>query len=236
MNITPIIFYDMLASILILSLCLIAVVFYISKATKNPYAGLKMKDEDSQKSTNLLDEARVKAAKIIDEANNRAIDIVSKVTLATDASSANFKEDLARTSSVQIKEFEKATSDFTALYFQILQDLKTKNIEAFQSISKDIEMNTMEEIKNFKESMQKLTVLSQEEVRKKIDLNYEASKKEIEDYKKEELRKIDSGIYELLENISKLVLGKALNLAEHEGLIEESLQKAKKEGAFKELK
>lgn len=226
----------MLASILILAVCLLAVVFYISRITKNLHTGFSMKDDTSQKNTNLLDEARTKAAKIIDEANNRAIDIISKVTLATDVSSANFKEDLARTSSTQIKEFEKATSDFTALYFQILQDLKTKNIEVFQSVSKDIEMNTMEEIKSFKESMQKLTVLSQEEVKKKIDLNYEASKKEIEDYKKEELEKIDSKIYELLEKISKLVLGKALSLSDHEGLIEESLQKAKKEGVFKELK
>jgi len=235
MNIAPVIFYEMLASILILALCLIAVVFYMSKITKNLHTSFDTKDGIHPKDANFLDEARIKAAKIIDEANNRAVDIISKVTLSTDVSSANFKEDLARTSSAQIKEFEKATSDFTALYFQTLQDLKIKNIEAFQNVSKDIEMNTMEEIKNFKESMQKLTVLSQEEAKKKIDLDYEISKKEIEDYKKEELRKLDAGIYELLEKISKIVLGKALSLADHEDLIEKSLQKAQKEGVFKEF-
>ena len=233
MIIEPIIFFGLAATILILALCLITVVFYLSRIIKAQHGNLNVKDEAFQKNINLLDEAGIKAIKTIDDANNRALDIVNKVTLSTDVSSKNFEEDLSRISSAQIKEFEKATSDFTALYSQILQDLKTKNIEVFQNVSKDIEINTTEEIKNFKESMQKLTTLSQEEVKKKIDTDYEVLKKEIADYKKEELQKIDSGIYELLEKISKIVLGKALSLADHEGLIEKSLEKAKKEGVFK---
>src|SRR3989304_7340159 len=233
MIIEPIIFFGLAATILILALCLITVVFYLSRIIKAQHGNLNVKDEAFQKNINLLDEAGIKAIKTIDDANNRALDIVNKVTLSTDVSSKNFEEDLSRISSAQIKEFEKATSDFTALHSQILQDLKTKNIEVFQNVSKDIEVDTMKEIRSFKESMQKLTVLSQKEARRKIDANYEASKKEIENYEKEELRKIDSGIYELLEKISKLVLGKTLSLADHEDLIEKSLEKAKKEGVFK---
>lgn len=233
MNVTPIIFFDMVASILILAIALIVIVICLYRITKTLHANPNIRDESFQKNADILEEARIKAVKMIDDANNQALDIVNKVTLSTDVVSENFKEDLLRISSIQIKEFEKATSNFTSLYSQVLQDLKTKNIEIFQNISKDIEVNTNEEIKNFKESMQKLTTLSQKEVRKKIDIDYEISKKEIEAYKKEELQKIDSGIYELLEKMSKLVLGKALSLSEHEDLIEKSLEKAKKEGIFK---
>jgi len=233
MTITPIIFFDMAISILVLALALVAAVFYLSKITKTLHANLDLGDEAFQKNANLLNEARIKAIKIIDDANNQALDIISKITLSTDVTSETFKEDLSHASSTQIKKFEKATADFTALYSQVLQDLKTKNIEVFQNVSKDIEINTMEEIKNFKESMQKLTTLSQKEVGRKIDTDYETAREEIENYRKDELRKIDSGIYELLEKISKLVLGKALSLSEHEDLIEKSLEKAKKEGALK---
>lgn len=232
MAIDPIVFFEMVAAILILALVLLAVIFYLSRSPKL-HADPGIKDEGLRKNANLLDTARVNAVKIIDDANNKAIDIVSKVTLSADGASENFRKDLANTSSVQIKEFEKAASDFTKSYFQILQDLKTKNVEVFQNISKDIEINTMEEIKDFKESMQKLTALSQKEVKKKIDVDYSTTKKEIEDYKKEELEKIDSEIYEFLERITKKVLGKALNLSEHEDLITESLEKAKQEGVFK---
>lgn len=233
MTIEPIIFFDMVVAILILAVALAAIVFYLSRITKNLHANLNMKDEAFQKKADLLDETRTKALNLIDDANNKAMDIINKVTLSTDVASESFKEDLSRVASAQIKEFEKATSDFTRIYSQILQDLKTKNIEVFQNVSKDIEVNTNAEIKNFKESMQKLTTLSQKEVRKKIDTDYESLKNEIEIYKKEELEKIDSEIYELLEKISKLVLGKALSLSEHEDLIEKSLEKAKKEGVFK---
>jgi len=233
MNVAPIIFFDMVASILILSLALIAIVLYLSQINKSLHANLNMKNEAFQKNAQEIEEARTKAVKIIDDANNQALDIVNKVTLSADVASENFKQDLARVSSAQIKEFEKATSNFTTLYSEILQDLKTKNVEVFQNVSKDIEVNTFEEIKNFKESMEKLTVSSQKEVKKKVDLDYEAFRKEVENYRKEELQKIDSGIYELLEKVSKLVLGKALSLDEHEDLIEKSLEKAKKEGVFK---
>lgn len=222
----------MAAAIIILALALAAIIYYLSKITKNLHANPDLKDESLQKNAKLLDETRTKALNLIDDANNQALDIINKVTLSTDAASENFKEDLLRVSSAQIKEFEKATSDFTRIYSRILRDLKTKNIEVFQDISKDIEVNTMAEIKNFRESMQKLTALSQKEVKAKIDADYETVKKEIENYKKEELQKIDSEIYQLLEKIAKLVLGKGLSLSEHEDLIKKSLERARNEGVF----
>ena len=91
----------------------------------------------------------------------------------------------------------------------------------------------MKEVKNFKESMEDLTSSSEKLVQKKIDSDYFHVKKEIQNYKKNALQKIDQGIYAILERISNLVLGKALSLSEHEDLIEKSLEKAKKEGVFK---
>ena len=228
------IFFDLVATILILSITLIVVVHNLShNAKKNTGKTDTESDDDIKKSTDLLSQTRQKAIRLIDDANSQALDIISKANLTTDTASEAFKQEMSDISSSQLKDFKKTTSDFTKAYSQVLQDLKIKNMETFQNISKDIELNTMEEIKNFKNSMERLTTVSQDEVKKKIDSDYEASKKEIEDHKKEELQKIDSGIYELLEKISKLILGKALNLSEQEDLIEKSLEEAKKEGVFK---
>jgi F0F1-type ATP synthase membrane subunit b/b' len=216
----------MVASIVILALGLVAAVIYIAKHLHGSHSS-------KEEHTSTLDDARTKAVKIIDDANNQAIDIVGKVTLSANVASESFRKDLSQASSAQMKKFEKLTSDFTVMYSQVLQDLKTKNIETFQNVSKDIELNTIEEIKNFKESIKRLTVSSQKEVKEKIDTEYEASKKEIDIYKKEELKKVDSDIYDLLEKIAKEVLGKAISLSDHEALIEDALEKAKKEGVFK---
>ena len=233
MNITPIIFFDMAAAIIVLAIALIAVVYYLSKVTKTLETNFNMKDENFKKDASLLNDTREKAVKIIDDANNQALDIVSKVTLTTDAAYDNFKAEISHVSSSQIKEFQKTTSDFSKVYSQILQELKMKNVEIFQNVSKDIETNTMKEIGNFRESMQKLTVSAQKEVEEKINADSELSKKEIENYKKEQIEKFDTQIYGMLEKISKLVLGKTLSLSDHENLIQQSLEKAKKEGLFK---
>ena len=225
MNIAPIIFYDMILAIFILSVALVGVAFYSIHSIN--------KLRSSGSSSDLLDSARQKAVKMIDDANNKAIDIINKANLSSDITSDNFNQEIKRITSLQIKEFEKATSDFLKLYTQVLQDLKSKNIEVFQNVSKNIEINTAEEIKNFTSSMEELTVSLQKLVKKKIDSDYIEAKKEIKNYKEEELKKVNQGIYELLEKVSRLVLGKALSLSEHEALIEKSLEEAKKEGIFK---
>ncbi|MBI4089084.1 MAG: hypothetical protein HY424_00045 [Candidatus Levybacteria bacterium] len=235
MNIEPIIFFDLVGTIFILAIALVGIVFYFSHILKKHYSSLNAKDENIKNNADLLDVTRQKAVKIINEANNRAIDIINKASLSTDIASHNFNQQIAHITSLQIKEFEKDSSDFIKLYNKILQDLKSKNIEIFQNISKDIEVDAMGEIKNFKNSLEKLTIASEDLVKKKIDANYEAVKKRIENYKQEKLRKIDDEIYVLLEKISKLVLGKALNLSEHEDLILKSLEKTKKEGVFEEI-
>ena len=52
---------------------------------------------------------------------------------------------------------------------------------------------------------------------------------EIRQRKEKELQKLNDNIYKILSNISKEVIGKSLNLSDHEDLIIASLEKAKKE-------
>lgn len=225
MNIEPIIFFDLIIAIFTLSAALVGVVIYFSHAQKK---------QSLQQNTDLLDEARQKAVEMIDAANNQALDIVNKTNLSADIASGNFNQQIARITSLQIKEFEKTTANFLKLYGEVLRDLQSKNIELLQNISKNIETDTINEINNFKESLEKQTVLSEDLVREKIDADYLTVRQEIEAYKEKKLKKIDDEIYETLEKISKLVLGKALSLSEHEDLILKSLEKAKQEGVFEQ--
>lgn len=225
----------MVLAIFILSVTLVGVVLYFFHAMKKFHVEIQdTGDETLKKNTQVLDQARQKAIKMIDEANNKAMDIVNKANLSTDIASANFNQELIRITSMQAKEFEKISSDFIKFYGQYLTDLKSKNMEVFQNISKNIERSTTEEIRNFKDSIEKTTVSSQDMVKKKIDAEYETIQTEINNYKDRELKRIEDEIFTLLEKISKLTLGKAINLSDHEDLILKSLEKAKKEGVFRE--
>lgn len=85
------------------------------------------------------------------------------------------------------------------------------------------------EIKNAGEQLLKRLSPAHEEAIKNIENNIALTKKEIEDYKQERMRQLDKQIYEKLGKIAKETFGKVINLAEHEKLIQEALEKAKRE-------
>ncbi len=74
----------------------------------------------------------------------------------------------------------------------------------------------------------------------KIDRIYQAAKglvnekiaqteKNIEDYKKEKIKEIDQKIYQIIGDVAKKTIGKAIDLSTHEELVVQALEKAKKE-------
>lgn len=236
MNIDPIIFFDLVITIFTLSLVLIVITIALSRLLKksNEYHSEleRLKGEIVKKNSLILDEKRNQAIRIIDNANNKALDIVHKANLFVSTSNETFNNQLKNITVNQLKAFEKATSDFIKMYGQVLNDLKSKNIEVFQNISENIEVDTLEEIKKFKQTIEQETIASEQELKKKIDQEYLLAKADVDQYREKKLKEIDDKIYEILEKVSKLVIGKALNISDQGELIIESLENAKKEGVF----
>jgi len=55
------------------------------------------------------------------------------------------------------------------------------------------------------------------------------TEKNIEDYKKEKLKEVDQKIYQIIGEVAKKTIGKAIDISDHEKLVIEALEKAKKE-------
>lgn len=238
MNIDSTIIFDLVFTIFTLGLALIVIVIFFSRLLKRSNRYQKelesLKADIARKNSLLLDEARGKAVRMIDDANNKALDIIQKSNLFIGISNENFNNQLRTVTQTQLKSFEKSTSDFIKLYERVLNDLKTKNIEIFQNISKNIEVNTLDEIKKFKETIEKETISSEKMLKKKVSHEYMLAKKDIEAYREEKINSINNNIYEILERVSKIVIGKAIDLSSQEQLIIDSLEKAKKEGVFRD--
>ncbi len=58
------------------------------------------------------------------------------------------------------------------------------------------------------------------------------TEKNIEDYKKEKLKEVDQKIYQIIGEIAKKTIGKSIDISDHEQLVTEVLEKAKKEKIF----
>lgn len=225
MTLEPIVFFDLVISIFILSLALIALVFYYGK-TIHKIHSLRREEE------HLKGQMHKKADEIIEEARQKANKIVREAEFVEDKEKLAFNESLNASSINQIKDFEKVSQDFLKTYRNELDLIKSQTIQVLKNISKDIEKHTLFEIKDFMEILKKETFASQKIVEQKIEKDYSEAKGAIEAYKAEKLKIIDNDIYKILQTVSAVVLGKTLSLQDHENLIIDALNQAKKEKAL----
>ena len=111
-------------------------------------------------------------------------------------------------------EASDATKEFAKTYSASLQKLATQSLTNFQTITKNMEEDLEKQSKEFRESL--LPKLE----------------KELDDYKKLRLQQAERTINHVVQEVSQEILNKSLSLDDHHRLLIESLEKAKKEGAF----
>jgi len=151
--------------------------------------------------------------------------------------SENFKKQLEESVNEEVKKniqglknnFEKTSEEIVKNY---KKEFEVGNKEV-QKIISELSRQAAEETKKSSETLseelsQKFAEIYQST---KITLNNKVAEteKEIESYKKEELKKIDREIYQMLGEVAKKTIGKAIDLSDHEKLVMEALEKAKKE-------
>ncbi len=115
---------------------------------------------------------------------------------------------------------------------KIFQETKNKISELSQAAKKELskiqELNlrTSNELsKDFANKLGEIYRSINEIINKKVIKVEE----EIKNYKKEKLKEIDGDIYKMLGEVAKKTIGKTIDLSDHEKLVMEALEKAKKE-------
>lgn len=233
MGMDAIIFFDLVAALFIVSAALAFIAYSYAKAIKRLSDQSRRYDDivSSMEKTeaDFMEDARNKSAEIIEESTKKAQQILNESQVISADSKKTLDSALETIIKHQVGYFEKATADFLNEYKKELENLKSSAIKITQSASKNIELDTVKEINNFDEILAKETYDGQKIVEGKIEEEFSKAQKQVQDYKTEMLKKTQEDIYKILERISRDAIGKSLNLSDHEQLIIEALEKAKKE-------
>ena len=160
---------------------------------------LKKLNSLQKKDNSIKSEAQKNADEIIEGAQSKALKIIQDANLFKNNMEDKFAEELRKFSESQVKNFEKTSYDFLANYQKELTGLREEAIKTIVNISKDIEKSNLDDIQSM-----------------------------LENYKIERMKDIDKQIYADIERISKIVLGKAISMQDHENLVMQALEKAKK--------
>ncbi len=228
MSIEPIVFFDLVIATVVLAATLGVVIHSYVKTIEKFKILQETRLTWQKKESDIENQAHKKASLILQDARNKGIKIISEANVSQDLLKKAFEEELKKVSLDQGKEIKTISEELLKVYQKELTDLKQNNIKIISNISKDIESSTRAELEDFKEILKKETFASQKIVEGKIEQDYQIVEKKLQAYEAERIKKIEDHIYNIIQNVSKEVLGKTLSLQEHEQLVIDALEKAKR--------
>lgn len=183
----------------------------------------------------IKDEANLKAEEVIRKAIDRAERIILDAEIVKTDFLKKVEENLERVGEEGVRELKVDSEGFDQKYKDLFEGMKAEYLKHANNTLTSVEKITDEELEDFRKSLRSETVGSQEIINKKVSEEFEKVNQEIQEYKKNQIGNIDKEISTLVAKISKEVLGKTLTPSEHEKIIIDSLENAKKDGLFAKL-
>ncbi|HEX7042318.1 MAG TPA: hypothetical protein VF189_03645, partial [Patescibacteria group bacterium] len=155
-----------------------------------------------------------KERKILDDATDEAQEIITGASFVSEKTREEINDAL-RTLVLDVQqEAGEITHNFNITYANSLKELTAESLGEFQEVSKELQTDLEQQIKNFRE-----TLLPNME-------------KELEEYKQKRLAEIEKSVTNIAQKVSQEVLNKTLSFSDHQNLVLDALEKAKREGVF----
>ncbi len=162
----------------------------------------------------VVDEALSQERKIIDDATTEADQIITGAQYITRASKDEVNNAVKSLVDDIQKEGTTIARAFTEQYAFALKQLTGDSLKEFQTIMLELQTDLKKQISAFHEAMLP-------EIEKKLEL-----------YRQTRLKEIDQEVGVIVQKASQEIFNKSISLADHQSLVIESLEKAKKEGIF----
>lgn len=162
----------------------------------------------------VVDEAQAKERKIIEDATTQADQIIKQSQFLTQSS----KQEVDNAIKAVVAEIQKEggviAKSFTTEYTNSLKNLSNQSLKEFQTIMTQLQEDLKKQNKTYQEQL------------------LPAIQKEIEEYKKSKMTEIDQEIVTIIQKASQEVFNKSISLSDHQKVVIDSLEKAKKESVF----
>jgi len=182
---------------------------------------INLKRDIAREKDKALEEAGRQTVQIVEEARLKAQEIIKQAQIFSTDQKSGLSEEIKRLSEVQGRQYQA-----------FLQDIQKQVIMTTQSVSSESKEEMLKEIKVFRDTLQAEVARSQSEARSLILNAYKTIETEVERYKEMRFKELDKGIFEIVKEISKKVIGKEINVEEHEKLVTKTLEEAKQQNVF----
>ena len=205
----------LLSIVLASNLIILCFITYYLVSLKNTKKRVEKKENEIDSNYHhVVDEALSKERKILDDATNEADQIISNAKYLTNEEKQEIDNTIKNLVINLQKEGEAISHSFTSEYSASVKQMSTESLTEFKNIMIELQTGLRAQIQQFNQSL-----LPQAE-------------KEIETYKASRMQEIDKAVTQIIQKASQDIFNKSISTQDHEKLIMESLEKAKKEGLF----
>ncbi|MCL4387176.1 hypothetical protein M1307_02130, partial [Patescibacteria group bacterium] len=130
------------------------------------------------------------------------------------------------------KQIDKADSYYLKTYEEVISKMHQESIKVFQNIPEYIKALLSKEVSDIKGQLFSGIGKTQEDARELILAAYKKVDQEVETYKKVRLDALDKSILNIVQEVSRKVLIREIDMNEHEKLVVKALEEAKKQNVF----
>lgn len=192
----------------------------------------RQKREAHEKAELLLENARKESLRIVEDANKKAGELLQQTQAVKNTFESEVTSHLKDFSEKEKERIAAASREMTDAYRQMLELTKQQYGSAMANTAKEMASEAQKSVQTFGEFLKEQTVRYEGSLHQQIQAGFMSTQKEISDYKRESLRKVEDAIYRILNLVSKSILGKALSLEDQQDLVVRALDEAKKQGFF----
>jgi hypothetical protein len=162
----------------------------------------------------IVDNALTKERKILEDATSEAGHIIKDAQYVSESGKHTVDQALEKMISDVKGQTIHTSDDFKKTFEHSLQQIANASLTDFQQISHGLQTDLAKQIKEFNE-----TLLPRME-------------KELESYKQVRMKQAEQTITKIVQAASQDILNKSISFEDHQKLMLDSLDKAKKEGMF----
>jgi len=178
----------------------------------------KVVTSEKARQEELLKKAKAESDLIIQSARQKAQETINEAGIYS-----------AKTKEIFEIEVKKASDTLINNFQEVLESAKTQTASAYGDISKDVRVEIVKQIETLRLALQQEIVRSQAEAKNVIAEQYKKIEAETKAYKEEKLKRVDDEILALLKEVSSKAIGKVLNFQDHEDILIEALDNAKRQ-------
>ena len=209
--------------LLILSICftfttdlilLGLITYYILHLRAQEKRMLKKEHAIDENYHHVVDEALSKERKILDDATDEADQIITDANYLSDSSKKEVNQAVKDLVADISKEADTITKSFTSEYTGSLKQLTMQSLTEFHTVMTGMQTGLKQQITTFHQSM--LPQIEQE----------------LQTYKQEKMKSIDQTVMSIIQKAAQEIFNKSLSVGDHQSIVTDALEKAKKEGVF----